>query len=221
MKFPFFAVFAHTIIIVETIGEVGILLNLSNQGTRTDGVNRTCFNKEQVVLLDGNALEITQQSAVCDGLPDFGLGAIMFQAVDQVGVLGGIQHIPHLALAVLAIFVLHGVGVIGMYLHRQVLFGIDELDQQGKLTVGMASAQIFWMLSQNLGQGLTCKFPTGHHTGTVRMGGTLPGFSQRVKIDSLGKLVVEASAAPQIVFGGGFQQEGFKIRSHISVCHRR
>ena len=91
-----------------------------------------------------------------------------------------------------------------MHLYRQVLFGINEFDQQRELTVKMAGAQIFRMIGQDLGQGLTFKFPAGHHTGTVRVGGTFPGFSQRFQIDPLGKLIVETGAAPQIIFSSRF-----------------
>ena len=40
-----------------------------------------------------------------------------------------IQHIPHLGLAKLTVFVLLCVGVGGVYLHRQIFLGIDKFDE--------------------------------------------------------------------------------------------
>ena len=58
----------------------------------------------------------------------------MLEAGVEVGAFVGLDDVPHLGLAHLAVFA-HGHLVIGMHLNAQVLPGIDELDEQGQLAM--------------------------------------------------------------------------------------
>lgn len=49
-----------------------------------------------------------------------GLCAVLLESVDQLRIASGIQHIPHLGLAKLPVFILLRIGIGGVYLHRQI-----------------------------------------------------------------------------------------------------
>ena len=57
-------------------------------------------------------------------------GYLLFQANEKVAAV--VHHIPHLRLAQ-ANSPLCSKGVVGMHLERQVVVGVDELDEQGEL----------------------------------------------------------------------------------------
>ena len=59
---------------------------------------------------------------------------MLLEACIKVGIGGGLDDIPHLGLTHLAMFTLRHL-VVGMYLDAQIALGIDELDQQGQLTL--------------------------------------------------------------------------------------
>ena len=71
---------------------------------------------------------------VCDTALVFLGGDLLPETGIEVTTLIGLDDIPHLGLAHLAMFA-HGHLVIGMYLYAQVFPGINELHQQGKLTL--------------------------------------------------------------------------------------
>ena len=111
-------------------------------------MDRTCLNKEQVILMDGHLLQVSHHRAVRNGLADFFLCAVLLESIDQLCIPSGIQHIPHLGLAQLAVLVLLCVGVGGMHLYRQVFLGIDEFDKdRQRIFALMTLAQILRMCS--------------------------------------------------------------------------
>ena len=87
------------------------------------------LNEEQIILVDGDLLQIFHHRAVCNCPAHLGLCAVLLESVDQLRLASGIQHIPHLGLAQLAVFVLLCVGIGGMHLHRQIFLGVDEFDK--------------------------------------------------------------------------------------------
>ena len=116
-----------------------------------------------------------------------------------------------------------GVFVIGMHLDREILTGINELDENRQpVPDGGMGAQILGVLLQYVGQGTAVKRPAGHCTGAVGVSGTLPGFGQGVQINPLGKVIVQAVAAPQIILARRLEKQRrgtFRFRGDISVCH--
>ena len=102
-------------------------------------------------------------------------------------------------------------GVI--YHGNRLLPGVNEFDQNGQLSPGIrVGAQIFRMGFQNVRQRLSPEGAAGGEGGAVRMGGALPGFRERMKVQILGKVIPQPAAAPQVILPGGKQQKRF-------LCH--
>ena len=115
----------------------------------------------------------------------------MLQAIDQAGILSGIQNIPHFRLAPLAVFIDQGKFIGGMDLDGQILFGINEFDQNGQGTFsGVSGSQVFRMGCNHISQALPLKHSARHEAQTVGMGGAFPGFRQRRKLYSFFKFVI-------------------------------
>jgi len=70
VQLPLFAVLAHTVIIVQAVGQVGVFLNLCHQRTRTDGMDCPGLNKEQIILVDPECYRCTWRvSSICPRRP--------------------------------------------------------------------------------------------------------------------------------------------------------
>lgn len=52
-------------------------------------------DKEQIILVDGDLLQIFHHRAVCDRSAHLGLCAVLLESVDQLRLASGFQHIPH------------------------------------------------------------------------------------------------------------------------------
>ena len=89
----------------------------------------TGFNVEQIVLLHRHLLQIFLHRAVLNAPAQLLLRHIMIQTVYQLRVLFRIEHIPHLRLTELPVFMLTGIRIGGMYLDGQIFFRIDQLDE--------------------------------------------------------------------------------------------
>ena len=64
---------------------------------------------------------------------------LVLEAVEKLRTLVAVHDVPHLGLAVLALDPLCVV-VIGVYLHREVILGVDELDENGEVLEPVAVA---------------------------------------------------------------------------------
>ena len=160
-------------------------------------------------------MQIFHHRAVCDCPAHLGLRTVLLESVDQLRIASGIQHIPHLGLAKLTVFVLLCVGVGGVYLHRQIFLGIDKFDEdrQSILTL-VALSQILRVRSQHLCQLLPIKGTAYHIAGAVRMGRTLPGLCQRGQVDVFFKFIVQTAAAPKIILAGRSEQKRLVLVLH-------
>ena len=89
---------------------------------------------EDITGLDGVVSEDLGDGTVLDALLVFLGGNLLFEAGIEVGARVGLDDIPHLALAHLAMLTL-GHLVVGVDLDAQVALGINELDEQGQLAM--------------------------------------------------------------------------------------
>ena len=190
-------------------------------------MNGARLHKKHIVRLNRHPLQIPGKGAVPGRPPDrFGI-QIPAQSINEGSIPGRIQHIPHFRFAPLALFPGEGVGVRGMDLNGQVLFGIDELYEDGQPTVFFRmGTQKIGILAQHIPQALPGIFPAGHHRGTIRVGGALPGFRQRGKGQSLREIRFQPVPAPEIILPGRGQEEWFTLHKHpvpaqISLCRPR
>ena len=122
------SILSHSSVIVYPVGHIGILLDLRNQDIRADGVDCTGLNKEYVSFLHRNFIEHVQHRVILDPFREFFLTDLLFKPIIEGGVFSCIYHVPHLCLSILP-FIFESIPVIRMYLNRQVLLCIDELDQ--------------------------------------------------------------------------------------------
>lgn len=116
-----------------------------------------------------------------------------------------------------------GIVIAGVYLNGQILFGVNEFDQDGQFTVrvSVTAAQIFGVCPQHIGERLARERSAGCDAGPVRVGGTFPGLGQRLHGNAFGKIIIEPVAAPKVIFAHRAQQEWFSPQGGISVCHGR
>lgn len=55
----------RAVIVIQAIGQVGTLLNLCKQNACSNGMHRSGWNQERIVLGNGNALQIRFQCSLC------------------------------------------------------------------------------------------------------------------------------------------------------------
>ena len=195
------AVRPHSAIVVDPVGDVGILLHLRNDDALADGVQGSCRDEEHIALFHRHRIEYFGQRVFPDALGKFLFGNFMGKAVVQEGTRLGVQHIPHLGLAVLAL-VLQRVGVGGMHLNGQIVFCVNELGENGKLlefpAVGTGGLRVGGKVIRQCGAVLQIGRP-------VRVRGQHPRLGQRVQVALHTKLGFQTLAAPQVILTAGFQ----------------
>ena len=211
MQFPMVSVFIRTFIIVQTVGQVGTFLNLCDQHAGADGMHRARFNVKHVVLLDRHVVQIVGNRALLQCLPHRFFADILVKPIYHFGLRFGGKHVPQFRLAQ-AVFMGQGIGVIRMHLHRKVLLCVNELQQDWQLRPAPCGLQgmgpqIFRVRLQHFSQKFSCLRSGCHHTGTVRMGGALPGLRQGTHFYFFAKIVMQSAAAPQVIFRRRLQQK--------------
>ena len=128
------AIETEAVVVEDAIGDIRGLLDLSEEDAPTDGVHTTSREVEDIARLDLVVGKDLGDGAVLDALLVFVGGDLLFEARIEVGTRVGLDDIPHLGLAHLAMLAL-GHLVVGMDLDAQVALGIDELDEEGQLAV--------------------------------------------------------------------------------------
>jgi hypothetical protein len=122
-------------VVVEAVGEVGLLLTFEEDDAGADGVDGAGVDEDEVAGFDGELIEQRLQSVVVDGGADiFGGDAGAESESDGGAGLGG-EDIPTLGLAA---GVAGGLGesVVGMDLHGELVVGKDEFDEERKFGEG-------------------------------------------------------------------------------------
>ena len=215
MQRTLLTVLVHPVIVIQPIGQVAAFLNLRDQRSRADGVNGARLDKKDVIFRHRDGLQIGFHGAVFNTSSQNLRGNIPAQAVNQLRALCRIQHIPHLRLAPLPIFVDCGICVRGMHLHRQILFRVDELDKNGQIpsAVRMGTKK-FRVRFQNIRKAQRVEFTPHGVARAVRVGRALPGLRQRLQSDALSEFVVDSAAAPEIVLPRGTQENRFSHNSN-------
>ena len=124
------AVHAGTVVVEDAVGDVAGLLDLGEEDTTTDGMDTTGREVEDIACLDLVIGQHLGDGTVFYAFLVFIGGYGLLEAGIEVGTRVGLDDVPHLAFAHLAMDAL-GHLVVGMDLDAEVALGIDELDQQG------------------------------------------------------------------------------------------
>ena len=128
------AIETRAVVVEDAIGDIRGLLDLSEEDAPTDGVHTTGREVEDIARLDLVVGKDLGDGAILNAPLVFVGGNLLFEARIEVGTRVGLDDIPHLGLAHLAMFAL-GHLIVGVHLNAQVALGIDELDQEGQLAV--------------------------------------------------------------------------------------
>ena len=134
VEFTRLAIETRAIVVEDAIGDIRGLLDLCEEDAPTDGVHTTGREVEDIARLDLVVGKDLGDGAILDALLVFVGRDLLFEARIEVGTRVGLDDIPHLGLAHLAMLAL-GHLVVGVHLYAQVALGIDELDQEGQLAV--------------------------------------------------------------------------------------
>ena len=128
------AVHARAVVVEDAVGDIGGLLDLGEEDASADGMDTTSREVEHIAGLDLVVGEDLGDGAVFYAFLVLIGGYGLLEAGIEVGAGVGLDDVPHLGLAHLAMDAL-GHLVVGMDLDAEVATGIDELDQQGQLAV--------------------------------------------------------------------------------------
>ena len=163
------AIETWTVVVEDAIGDIRGLLDLSEEDAPTDGVHTTGREVENIARLDLVVGKDLGDGAILDAPLVFVGRNLLFEARIEVGTRVGLDDIPHLGLAHLAMLAL-GHLVVGMYLYAQVALGIDELDEQGQLAVvfgvDLRTENGIGGLGHDRDQVVTCKGAIADDAGT-------------------------------------------------------
>ena len=133
MKIPLFAVLADSSVIIDTISDIGVLLNLGNQDPLAYRVERSGFDKENIAFFDRHCIEHLEKGILFYPAGKFLPGDFLFESIVQESPLLRVENIPHLCFAILTL-VLQRKTVARVDLDRQVVLCVDKFGQDRKLT---------------------------------------------------------------------------------------
>ena len=208
MQLPGLAVL-QSAVIVHAVGGVGALLHLRQQNALADGMQRARGNKGEISLFDLHVPYRVQQGLLLDTGAELRLCERFFHAEDQLRPRVAIQNVPALGLAEL-VFVHTGIGIVGMYLHRQFVGGVDEFDQYGKrLGFTVRAQRRFAVFPDDRVQRFSGVLPTGNDGRPRLMAGKHPAFGDIFHIRAAVERF-QPLPAPK----GGFQRRGQFYRFH-------
>ena len=101
----------------------------------------------------------------------------------------------------------------GVYLHRQVALGIDELDEEREVIILLAGGAqgILAQSGDIVGESQTLEVTRGDNALPVLVGGQLPALGQGGHVGVLVEFGLEPLTAPEVVLEGGGELDGRKM----------
>lgn len=130
VEFAWVAIEAGAVPIEDAVGGVRVLLDFVDQESRADGVEAAGGDEDGVAGGGGEGVDEVGDGAVVDGLFEIGAGDAGFEAGVEFRAGIAIGDEPHLRFG----FAAEGWGEVGgrMDLDREVVAGVEDLDQDGK-----------------------------------------------------------------------------------------
>ena len=130
VEFAGFAIHARAVVVVDAVGNIAGLLDLGEEDATTDGMDTTSREVEDITGLDLMVGQHLGDGTVFYAFLVFIGGYGLFEAGIEVGAGVGLDDVPHLRLAHLAMYPLCHL-VVRVHLDAEVTLGIDEFDEQG------------------------------------------------------------------------------------------
>ena len=161
------AVEAEASEVVDSVGDVGCLLDFGDERAGADAVDAACRQEEHVSRLEAEVFKDIGDCVVVDSLHIFFRGDGLLESGHQVCARVCLHHIPHLSLALGAVVASGGKFVIRMYLDGKILLCVYEFDEErellpGLLIVGLADELVLEFLYQ-VGDGPSGIFAVGNY----------------------------------------------------------
>ena len=221
MEFPLFSVLPDPFVVVQAVCQIGGLLDLGNEAARAQGMDGPGLDIIQIIPTDGNMIQALPDRPPVQCGSDRRLCHVPVEAVDDFRPFPRVQHIPHLGLAPLA-FVGQGIVVVRMDLDGEILFRVNQLDQDRKLRpasgyLKRVASEPLREFRQQLRQAAAVSRCRG---GAIRVGAAHPRLGKGVAGDPQLKVIIQPASAPEIVLGSGAQQKRLTA-AHTCACRRR
>ena len=131
MQFPQFSVFVASLVIIQTVCHIRTLLDLTDQYTWSNGMNRSIFNKITVSLFHWNLIQDLRQCTILDPAAHLCLICVSGKSTIQIRLWFTIHHIPQFIFPIF-VFLLQCIIIPRMHLNRKTFSGINKLDQKRK-----------------------------------------------------------------------------------------
>ena len=205
MKLSLFSVISDSSVIINTVGHIGILLDLRKQDALANRMNSSGFYKEGISLFNRNAVQNLCQGIVIDSPPELFSADLLLESIVEKSSGLRIHDIPHFCLPVLSL-IFQGKAIIRMDLDGEILIRIDKFDENRKLpeaaAVGSQNPSTFFF--DIFLQCLPGIFPIEDDGWAIRMTGKLPCLCRRFSVIFLSIFFHQPAAAPQIILAGRF-----------------
>ena len=125
MKLTGLSVLSETAVIVNSVGCVGVLLNLGEKYALAYCVHCARLDEENIALLDLDSVAYAHHLVALSGFFEFFNRNIAVESEDKLCVGLTIKNVPCFGLAVFA-FNAHCIFVIGMNLNRKISLCVNE-----------------------------------------------------------------------------------------------
>ena len=126
------AIEAETVVVEETVGDIGTLLDLAHHDASADGVYASGRDEEDIAGMHLVTCKNIDNRAVVNTLGIVVLRDLLLETYEHGGSWVGLHDVPHLCLAERTVTLVSQF-VVGMHLYGEVAGGIDELDEQRQL----------------------------------------------------------------------------------------
>ncbi len=210
MEIARIAVVVSPIPIEDSVGGIRVLLDFVYQKTRTDGMEPTRRNENGIAFLRNEGVDEIRHCTVVDRSFEILATGSLFQTDMKFGTGFRIGDEPHFGFG----FSFHRLREVGgrMNLDREVIAGVEDLDQEGK-AVGFRCVfpkNLLAMAGPQVMQGFSGKFTLCHDGLGVFAIDDFPCLA--VKTGGIGKFAMvegfKLSAAPDAFLVDGFESDG-------------
>lgn len=134
MQLAWTTIEARTIVVEDTIGDVGRLLYLGKEDAAAYGMDSACREIEDVATFYFMACQDIGDAAIFDAFLELVFGYWLLESGIEVAAWLGVDDVPHLALAHLIMDACCHL-VVRVDLDAEVTFGIDELGKQWEFAI--------------------------------------------------------------------------------------
>jgi len=152
------AVEAEAVPVEDTVGGVGILLDLVDEKAGSDGVEATGRNENGLVFFWLDGVNLVGDAAVLQRGCEVLFGHAVFEADVEFGPRVAVGDIPHFCLSVAAEFFGHFDR--RMDLNREVITGIEDFDEEGEPLAGESGPEdLLAVVDPEIVEGFSCQGP--------------------------------------------------------------